>query len=94
MSGRDIPESIPPRFYGLGVLDKSSNEEYCYWDNPEEINGVSMENATNIPDPLGLRKMYHLEGEAIQKLWSQVAPLATNYIENYYVPITMRLNEE
>lgn len=92
MTGYGLPESGPPQFYGLWALDGSAREEYKYWDKEQE--GVLLDNAVPVSDPLGLRKIYQMEGESIRGLWRQVAPIANNYLENYVVPTPMRLNSE
>jgi CRISPR-associated RAMP protein (TIGR02581 family) len=92
---RHLPQSDSPRLWGLSALEPET-ARHAYGYHPEAGDGVPLEGADTLDDPLGLRKTYRLEGmEKVTALWQQVAPLATQYLEDdYEIPQAMRLEVE
>ncbi len=88
-----LPQRETPSLWGLDVLElEEDRRAYGYW--PHEREGVSIDGASFVGDPLGLRTIYRLEGEAIGQLWRRVAPLGSRYLEEYEVPGNMRLTAD
>lgn len=89
-AGHCLPQRATARLWELAVLE--ANEErsaYGYWRSAEE--SIPLESAQTLDDALGLRVCYRLEGTAaVTTLWRQVAPIATQYFEQYQIPPTMR----
>jgi CRISPR-associated RAMP protein (TIGR02581 family) len=79
-----------PHLWGLSALEpEDAQRAYGYWT--AEQDGVSLEGIEPIDDTLGLRRTYQLqEPAAVLDLWEKVAPLATDYLEAYQIPQTMR----
>jgi hypothetical protein len=86
-----LPQRDVARLWGTGALESTeARRAYGYWEN--ELQGVLLKETQPLNDPLRLRTGYRLEGQrSVTALWSLVAPLATQRLEEYEVPEKMRL---
>ncbi|HLG17157.1 MAG TPA: CRISPR-associated RAMP protein Csx7 [Blastocatellia bacterium] len=93
MASHSLPNRDGQRLWGLMALETDENRRaYGYWQR--EGDGVLLDDAQSVEDPLDLQTSYRLSGEnAALSLWRNAARLASSFLDDYQIPADMQFRE-